>query len=136
MAAATRRKMPLFYVASTALAIVAAFALMALGPTGWTAIIAYGAVMVALMGAMVWAYLRIDETAREAQKSAWLWGGIAGFLVASVLALAMMVPESPAPALLPAWPPALIFHLGIASALVLQSVGYLIVWTIWWLAKR
>jgi hypothetical protein len=99
------------------------------------------AVLAATLVSAVWLTLiywrRIDEAAREAQKSAWFWGSGAGALVgfAGVTSLASrdstmggwLPPGASAEALVQA---------GAMGVLACQIVGFFIAWAIWWWSKR
>lgn len=100
----------------------------------------WGVLAVSLVFA-VWLTLvywrRIDEAAREAQKSAWFWGSGAGALIgfAGVTWLASrdatlggwLPPGASAEALVQA---------GAMGVLACQVVGFFIAWAIWWWSKR
>ena len=105
----------------------------------------------AMLAAVLWAlccaglaWLRTDEVAREAQKSAWFWGGAFG-LVAALMAAGTM-PLFPgawraAFAAIDAhrggWPlPALSFVLGVMFAALAAACGWLAGYALWWSAKR
>lgn len=91
---------------------------------------------------------RLDEAAWAAQKSAWLWGGVAGIVIGILLAI---VPTpfsdfiSDAVARLAARagdgsrgvfsPLDVAFHLGAAYICVAQSIGFFVAWIVWW-ARR
>ena len=104
-------------------------------PLVWRSII--GAVVVAVL---IWLLLRywdqIDVAAREAQKSAWLWGGsagmAAGFIADGVLRQPQVAPLAHG----------LVWRLGgpylVGGALVAfgAMIGFLIGWAIWWGSKR
>ena len=94
----------------------------------------------AVLAITIWLVLsywaRIDEAAKEAQKSAWLWGGSAGmavgFVADGVLSLPQVYPEVRGAVL----------HLGgallVGGAVVAVGavIGFLIAWAIWWGARR
>ena len=133
------RLRPVLWMGVLAIAMVAlAIGLRVAGvtpPLLWRTIIGVGVAAV-----MVWLLLRywagIDEAAKEAQKSAWLWGGSAGmaggFVVDGVLSLPRIYPQVREP----------ILRLGGAllagGALVAvgAAIGFLIGWAIWWGMKR
>lgn len=101
--------------------------------------------------ALVWglvcadrAWRRVDETAREAQKSAWFWGGTFGLLLALIVAMTMPLFRQTWHALFLAidahrggWPlHALTFVCGIMFAALMQIAGALLAWAVWWSARR
>jgi hypothetical protein len=90
---------------------------------------------------------RLDEAAWEGQKFAWLWGATFGGGAGLVLAIA------PNPArgwisgavsdMAGRWAESghhglsdAAFHIGALYVLVAQMIGFLVVWVIWWIAKR
>lgn len=87
------------------------------------------------------AYWRdIGEIARDGQKTAWLWGGINGFIIAVFL---LVIPPVrplidtfigffafPTNAIDP------VFVAGIMWAFAAQMIGFTIYWLCWWIAKR
>ncbi|HLZ81934.1 MAG TPA: hypothetical protein VKQ54_00100 [Caulobacteraceae bacterium] len=85
--------------------------------------------------ALVWR--KMDETAREAHKNAWFWGGSFGFLLA-LLGLIAAFRMDPRPALLlrfsrqPVW----LMVDGATIAGGAACAGYAVVWTVWWLRRR
>jgi hypothetical protein len=95
-------------------------------------------------GGMAWR--RLDETSREAQKSASLWGssfGLLALLIACAVAMTWpsigdpineMIEQMSAKAAHRA--ELLIFGLGVVAASMAGAIGYAIVWAGWWLAKR
>jgi hypothetical protein len=105
-----------------------------------------------VISASVWAMIfvgvswwRMDETARAANKVAWMHGGGGGALILSVL-LVPAVRFLPAAGDLvdritaswsPGWPLAQGgFALGILTTIMLQATGALIVWAGWWIRRR
>lgn len=99
-----------------------------------------GGALVAVVAA-VWATLaywtRLDEAAREAHKAAWLWGGGAGMAV-----MVLAVPILPHLDLYDVFPsaaqatPADLVAAGVLACVLVQSVGYVAGWAIWWLRAR
>lgn len=91
-----------------------------------------------LFYAIILIYWRgIDEAAREAQKSAWLWGGAVGMTVAVVPA--MFAAQHVAP-----WarnwlmlgqgsPEERAFVAGILYVVLAQALGFFLFWAVWWL---
>lgn len=93
------------------------------------------------------AWMRLDETAREAHKFAWFYGaGLALILALLALVALIMTPDAwsalePrligfAPAVVN-MPPALSgFVGGLMLCAIVQCVGYGVVWSVWWLRRR
>ncbi len=86
---------------------------------------------------------RLDEPARAANTSAWKHGGVAGLLLA--LLLAPVVHFLPAAGDLlekitdgsPRWPEGQLgFVLGVLFAAMMQMAGFTIAWARWWLKRR
>lgn len=80
---------------------------------------------------------RIDEAAREAQKSAWFWGSGCGALVgfAGVMSLVSQDPT------MGGWLPpdasaADLVQVGATAVLTCQVIGFFIAWAIWWWRMR
>jgi hypothetical protein len=96
--------------------------------------------LIGVVWALVFATLawrRMDETAREAHKSAWFWGGSFG-LVLALFGLIAAFRMDPHPALLlrfsrqPVW----LMNVGAGIAVWATIAGYAVVWTVWWLRRR
>ncbi len=106
-----------------------------------------GLIITALVWATIFAFIgwrRLDESGREAHKFAWFYGGGFG-LVAALFAViaAYYVPaggdlvDGLIGRWASKWPPGQGgFALGVLLAAIAQVVGYAIVWSGWWLAKR
>ena len=106
-----------------------------------------GLIITALVWTTIFTFIgwsRLDESGREAHKFAWFYGGGFG-LVAALLAVmaAHFIPtggevlDGLISALASKWPPGQGgFALGVLAAAIAQVVGYAIVWSGWWLAKR
>lgn len=76
----------------------------------------------------------IDEAAREAQKSAWFWGGTLG---GAVGALAILLPQFRLIDLVPPGAtPADLMSYGAIGVVVAQLTGFLAAWIFWWWSKR
>lgn len=92
----------------------------------------------------VYAWIRLDETGKEAHKFAWFWGGAFALLAALLTAVGVLTTpffagtvdafvasymkdrgEGPTG-----------FALGILAAAIAQIIGYGLVWTGWWLSAR
>lgn len=75
---------------------------------------------------------RIDEAARDAQKTAWFWGGAlgmaAGFVALSLYVRLGLVPDGIRPGSL------LIY--GALATVAFQLVGFHIAWAYWWWKRR
>ena len=86
------------------------------------------------------AWQMIDETAREAHKSAWFWGGSFGAFI-GLLAFVFWVRLDPVHSA-KLWlgvPPHQAFALvlmGVVGIVLAQVVGYAIAWAMWWLRRR
>jgi len=96
-----------------------------------------GAVVVS--GAIALQYWRrIDEVARDAQKSAWFLGGTVAIGVTAPLALWLNLTRGEGlVALLHGHGDAGVhFALGYLFAVLAQGAGFLLVWARWWLARR
>lgn len=80
----------------------------------------------------------IDEAAREAHKSAWYWGGSGGMCVggiAFILAWAGPWREVIARSIGAGGQPIDYMLTGAALMLAPMMIGYIFVWTWWWLAR-
>jgi hypothetical protein len=104
-----------------------------------------------MISAMVWgavfvgfAWVRMDEAARAANKSAWMHGGGAG-LILSILLVAVVAFLPAAGDLVdrvtaswsPRWPEGQAgFALGVMTSMLLQTAGALVAWAGWWLRRR
>jgi hypothetical protein len=90
------------------------------------------------------AWRRVDEAAREAQKSSWFWGGAFGLLLALIITMMMPLMRDTwhgvflfIDAHRGGWPlHALTFDCGVLFAAIAQIIGALIGWAAWWAAKR
>ncbi|HEY8617258.1 hypothetical protein [Phenylobacterium sp.] len=94
--------------------------------------------LVATAAASIFCWRALDEVAREAHKTAWMWGGSFGMVVAF---LAFIAAEHHWPHLLETGlgggrSPADLVELGLIGVVSAQLVGYLLVWAGWWIAKR
>lgn len=127
-----------------ALAVAGIAAIAKPGLQASTAVVLAFVVWGIVFGGLAWR--RMDETSREAQKSASMWGSSFGrvFLLV-VCAIAMtwpglgdpmhrMIEQISANAAHRGelWT----FTLGALAAGVVQTVGFVIVWAGWWLSKR
>jgi hypothetical protein len=100
------------------------------------------------VGAGLWfagrAWRRLDETAREAQKSAMFWGGSFGLLAALIVTMTMPFARE-------AWHGlfayldahrglyplhAFTFIAGVLFAALMAVLGFLIAWAAWWARAR
>lgn len=82
-----------------------------------------------------WLYWRrLDEAAREAHKFAWYWGGSIGLGIAGAI---MVIVQRSGMEFLPTDMAAgELVSLGITLCMVVQVLGYGVVWAWWWLARR
>lgn len=97
--------------------------------------------VVLMIGAMVMsvAWMRaIDEAAREAHKAAWFWGGCSGMALGSVGIVLATLPQAETLQFV-AWngrtDPAAYMAAGAFAMMMLMTLGYIIVWAWWWLAR-
>lgn len=81
---------------------------------------------------------RLDETAREAQKFAWLAGGLAAIALTAPPMMFMRITGAPflADLLRGAASPGLYFALGWLTLAVAQVGAFLAIWAGWWIARR
>lgn len=81
---------------------------------------------------------RIDEAAREAQKTAWFWGGSVSMGVATLYVLGVLAPSASRDIamldLSPEQVPA--FVGGFLLCVVAQLIGFAVCWAGWWWARR
>jgi hypothetical protein len=101
------------------------------------AALAVGALLGAVVTVVYWR--RLDEAAREAHKSAWLWGGGGGLLLAFLaLPALLLAPELPSglPRFSERDDPAGWLVNGVALVFLLQTAGYVAAWLVWWARKR
>lgn len=104
-----------------------------------------------IVPALAWVFVftiigwkRLDEPGREAHKFAWFYGG--GMALAAGMIAVMLIPALPTAGRLvddaiaswaAKWPAGRGgFVLGVLFAAIVQSVGYVVVWTGWWLVRR
>lgn len=101
------------------------------------AAITYGLIIAFLLALTSFTWRSMDEAARDAHKSAWFWGGGLGVAVAGWAASVIMAPGVDFSALMPAVnAPQGYFGLGVLATMLLQLIGFVIVWAGWWLSKR
>ena len=80
---------------------------------------------------------RIDEAAREAQKTAWFWGGSVGALLGLAGVVSWASDDPTLGGFLAAdASPALLVQSGAIGVLVGQTAGFFIAWAIWWWRMR
>lgn len=113
-----------------------------LDPIGRTSIM-FAAIFWLIAFAVI-SWKRLDESGREAHKFAWYHGGGLG-LIAGMIAV-IVIPVLPAAGGLvdiavnswaSKWPPGQGgFVLGVLFAAIVQSVGWAIAWSGWWLIRR
>jgi hypothetical protein len=82
------------------------------------------------LGGLYWH--RIDEAAREAQKTAWYWGGSLGMGI-GVIAVALFGRLGFAPA---DAGPTLLLTYGAVGVVFAQLIGFGIAWALWWARRR
>jgi hypothetical protein len=82
-------------------------------------------------------WVSVDEAVREAHKTGWFWGGSIGMGVALALAAGLQFADHAVPlaqfAILPGDSGLLLT--GMAIVVILQLVGYVLVWAGWWLVR-
>jgi hypothetical protein len=97
-----------------------------------------------IMGGGLWAavaWMRsIDEAAREAHKSAWFWGGLAGMSVGGFAIILSLLPQASS------WrlpftffgreDPAIHAAIGAYAMQLLMVLGYTVAWAWWWWKRR
>jgi hypothetical protein len=124
------------------LALVIAFAVvpralhLAWGAPVALTVLAVAVVAALWLGGVYWS--RIDEAAKEAQKTAYFWGGSFGGAIGALLVFWLCVPSGSAAYhwLTGALPHMPLMVLGVGVVLIVQTVGFLLGWAIWWGAKR
>ncbi|PZR31666.1 hypothetical protein [Caulobacter segnis] len=89
--------------------------------------------LAAFVGAVVY-WRNIDEAAREAHKFAWFWGGSNSILLA--LPLPFLIGDQRLIALFGQRSPTEWLAIGVVGLIVVQMVGYGLVWAAWWLRQR
>ena len=141
-----KRSLGLYAAALAPITLVGAFAQPITAAGGWATWFALFAA--ALAGFFVFTHFymrRLDEAAWEAQKFAWLWGGVAGILAGfAVLViptpLRTLIGEALTAAAAEADTAAaglgISFHLGALYILAAQMVGFFVVWVGWWVRRR
>jgi hypothetical protein len=82
------------------------------------------------LGGLYWH--RIDEAAREAQKTAWYWGGSFG-LGFGVIGVSLFARLGFAP---PDASPTLLMTYGAVGVAAAQLIGFGIAWALWWARRR
>lgn len=131
------------YVAAIALPLLIMGAAMLWIPKAWVGGAIFSVVMlVAAVSGFPFAgraWYLIDETAREAHKSAWFWGGSFGAFIGMLafvfwfrfggLHSGLWLGVSPHQAF------ALVL-LGAAGIVFAQAVGYAVAWALWWVRRR
>jgi hypothetical protein len=107
-----------------------------LPPAVPTAIVVTGVLLLACVTAIpMWR--RTDEVAREAQQSAWYWGGSIGSCFAGGLAVyAALAPEAPILTRLGAISVNGAFASGLIACMMIQLLAFAAGWAIWWASKR
>lgn len=99
------------------------------------------AILLASLVPAVWLTLvywrRIDEAAREAQKTAWFWGGSAGAVVGFPGVAWLISRDVTLGGLLPADASAsALVQAGAVAVLGCQVIGFFVAWAIWWWRMR
>lgn len=107
------------------------------GPLGYALTTVSVAAVVASVVAVFLHWRRLDEAAREAHKAAWYWGGSGGLAVAGFGAGYLTAnPDADLfrYALFPG--DAGLFVSGALYTVLVQIVGYVVVWAWWWWSRR
>jgi len=97
-----------------------------------------------LLAFAIYAWIRLDETGKEAHKFAWFWGGAFALLAALLVALGVLTTPffaDPVSAFITSYMMGrgegqTGFAVGVLAAAIIQVVGYGLVWTGWWLSAR
>lgn len=89
--------------------------------------------LAAFAGAILY-WRAIDEAAREAHKFAWFWGGSNTILLA--LPLPFLIGDARLVALFGQRSPTEWLAIGVVGLIVVQMIGYGLVWAAWWLRQR
>jgi hypothetical protein len=92
----------------------------------------------------VYAWMRLDETGKEAHKFAWFWGGTFALLAALLIAIGVLTTPffaEPVDAIIASYMKdrgegQTGFAVGVLTAALIQIVGYGLVWIGWWLSAR
>jgi hypothetical protein len=103
------------------------------------------------VGGLLWiiafaviAWLRLDETGKEAHKFAWFWGGALALLAALLIAIGVLTTPffaDPVNAFVARYMKdrgegETGFAVGVLTAAIMQVIGYGLVWIGWWLSAR
>lgn len=104
-------------------------------------VIISGAIGVILLIPVSWLYWQsLDELAKEAHKSAWMWGGSIGMLIVTipiaVLIEGVQSERIDLAGLDPEVASILGFSAGAGTAISGAVGGYVIAWAIYWIRKR
>lgn len=95
------------------------------------------ALIVAPASWLIWQYwVRIDEAAREAQKTAWFWGGTIGGALGWVSLNFIDSPLLPFADRLAQSSPNDLVQVGALAVIVSQLIGMTVVWAGWWWSRR
>ena len=145
-----RRVSPaVWLLAAAALALAVLVAAWLLGPKLTAGAKPAGLVLIAVLvlgggvfGCLHWRGL--DETAREAHKSAWFWGGSFGLAFISLALVALMFAPGSGDALADyananrghIHPTTFAILMGFLACCLAQMVGYALAWGRWWLKRR
>jgi hypothetical protein len=92
----------------------------------------------------IYAWVRLDETGKEAHKFAWFWGGAFALLAALLMALGVLTTPffaEPVDAIIASYMKdrgegQTGFAVGVLAAAFVQVIGYGLVWAAWWLSAR
>ena len=139
------RSLGLFVASMAPLLLVVIFGEMiesAVGEVVWSLL--FAAAAVCFFVCFVLYMRRLDEAAWQAQKDAWLWGGMIG-MTAGILTLAMPFVSAPIAERVVAYaaragedtvsPVQAALVLGAVCVAVAQSIGFLVAWAIWWMRR-
>jgi hypothetical protein len=102
-------------------------------PRPLLALVALAVIAVVGWGSIIY-WRNVDEAAREAHKSAWLWGGTGGTVL--MLPILALTDTAKLEALFGPGDASHWVVIGLMSLFALQIAGYGLVWAGWWLMRQ
>jgi len=106
------------------------------GAGAWAALAMVAVALTAGAASTVVWWRNIDEAAREAHKSAWYWGGLAGLAVCGALIMGLLVFGVAPPLLLASKAsPTGYFVSGMLALMFILMAGYAVAWVVWWVRR-